>query len=269
MHIHTPYIHTNTHTLQHILHLLLLSIQGLLTNTCTGTDTGHRHIHTHYTYTRTHTHTHTPYIHTHLSASSLSCCCAYNVCCVARSSSICVWALRNISLYYIYKRECEYLFTHTSPNMCRYLCIDTSICGEMLCDVHEMICINVSIYIKYLHNRWKEPYKWDDILQKRPIISRRLLIVATPYVFMNVSIYTKYLHIHFHISASEPRPTSCFYVSVFVIVSIYIKYLHMGWLRWVGALKSYVSFAEYRLFYRALLQKRPIILRSLLLEAIT
>jgi len=31
----------------------------------------------------------------------------------------------------------------------------------------------------------------------------------------------------------------------------------------VGSLKSKVSFAEYRLFYRALLQKRPIILRSL------
>jgi len=27
----------------------------------------------------------------------------------------------------------------------------------------------------------KEPYKRDDILQKRPIILRRLLIVATPY----------------------------------------------------------------------------------------
>jgi len=28
----------------------------------------------------------------------------------------------------------------------------------------------------------KEPYKRDDILPKRPIILRRLLIVATPYV---------------------------------------------------------------------------------------
>jgi len=27
----------------------------------------------------------------------------------------------------------------------------------------------------------KEPYKRDDILQKRPIIFRSLLIVATPY----------------------------------------------------------------------------------------
>ena len=42
---------------------------------------------------------------------------------------------------------------------------------------------------------------------------------------------------------------------------------HMGWLRFVGSLKSQVSFAEYRLFYRALLQKRPIILRSLLIVA--
>ena len=33
----------------------------------------------------------------------------------------------------------------------------------------------------------------------------------------------------------------------------------MGWLRVVGSLKLQVSFAEYRLFYRALLQKRPII----------
>jgi len=41
----------------------------------------------------------------------------------------------------------------------------------------------------------------------------------------------------------------------------------MGWLRLVGSLKLQVSFAEHRLFYRALLQKRPIILRSLLLEA--
>ena len=40
-----------------------------------------------------------------------------------------------------------------------------------------------------------------------------------------------------------------------------------GWLQLVGPLKSQVSFAEYSLFNRALLQKRPIILRSLLFVA--
>jgi len=39
----------------------------------------------------------------------------------------------------------------------------------------------------------------------------------------------------------------------------------MGWLRLVGSLKSQVFFAEYGLFYRALFQKKSIILRSLLI----
>jgi len=41
----------------------------------------------------------------------------------------------------------------------------------------------------------------------------------------------------------------------------------MGWLRLVGSIKLQVSFAEYRLFYRALLQKRPVILSIQLTEA--
>jgi len=41
----------------------------------------------------------------------------------------------------------------------------------------------------------------------------------------------------------------------------------MGWLRLVGSLKLCVSFAECRFFCRALLQKGPIILRRLLVEA--
>jgi len=41
----------------------------------------------------------------------------------------------------------------------------------------------------------------------------------------------------------------------------------MGWLRLVGSLKLHVSFAEYSLFYSSLLQKRPVILRSLLVKA--
>jgi len=67
----------------------------------------------------------------------------------------------------------------------------------------------------------------------------------------------------------------CMYVYVsytYVYVCIHMKYicvrldsmtwanLCIGWLRWVGSIKLYVSFVEYRLFYRALLQKRPVIL---------
>ena len=59
------------------------------------------------------------------------------------------------------------------------------------------------------------------------------------------------------------------YVCVYVSVCIYLWPVdeNMGWLRLVGSLELQVSFAEYSLFYRALLQKGPIILRSLLIEA--
>jgi len=41
----------------------------------------------------------------------------------------------------------------------------------------------------------------------------------------------------------------------------------IGWLRLIGSLKLGFSFAEYHLFSRALLQKRPIIIKSLLIVA--
>jgi len=41
----------------------------------------------------------------------------------------------------------------------------------------------------------------------------------------------------------------------------------VGWLRLIGSLQLWVSFVAYCLFYRALLQKRPLILRSLLIVA--
>jgi len=48
---------------------------------------------------------------------------------------------------------------------------------------------------------------------------------------------------------------------------IHMKGVNMRWLRLVGSLKLQVSFAEYGLFYKALLQKRPTILRSLRIVA--
>jgi len=42
---------------------------------------------------------------------------------------------------------------------------------------------------------------------------------------------------------------------------------NMGWLRLVGSIKLKVAFAEYRLFYRALWQKRPVILSTILTAA--
>ena len=58
------------------------------------------------------------------------------------------------------------------------------------------------------------------------------------------------------------------YINMYAFVHVYIYIcIHMGWLRLVGSLKLQVSFADYSLLHRALLQKRPIILRSLLIVA--
>ena len=70
----------------------------------------------------------------------------------------------------------------------------------MIVDTYLYI-IQIYVYIHrthvpYIHMGWlhvagssklqvsfaKEPYKRDDILQKRPMILRRLLIVAIPYI---------------------------------------------------------------------------------------
>ena len=62
---------------------------------------------------------------------------------------------------------------------------------------YTFVCLHVHMYVHtYVHMGWlrlvgslklqvsfaKETYKRDDILQKRPMILRSLLIVATPYL---------------------------------------------------------------------------------------
>jgi len=79
----------------------------------------------------------------------------------------------------------------------------------------------------------KEPYKRDDILQKRPVILRSLPIEATPQTEKIVAALT----------------------------------LDMGWLPLVGSLKLQVSFAKEPYKRDDILQKRPVILRSLIIEA--
>jgi len=77
-------------------------------------------------------------------------------------------------------------------------------------------------------------------------------------VSLGMDITDKYLYTHEWVMP---------YVNWSIEWLMYAVFCLMGWLRLVGSLKLYVSFAEYRLFYRTLLQKRPIILRSLLIVA--
>ena len=67
------------------------------------------------------------------------------------------------------------------------------------------------------------------------------------------TLHSPHTHAHTHILLLKSQPAT--------------QVLCMGWLRSVGSIRLQVSFAEYRLFYRALLQKRPVILSILLVEA--
>ena len=110
-------------------------------------------------------------------------------------------------------------------------------------------------------------------MQKRPVILRSLLIVATPccecmrmYVCMHHSnhiILTSAEYRHFYRALLQKRPRIL--RNLLIEASPYQMYhshhiIHnMGWLRLVGSLKLQVSFAKEPYKRDHILQKRPII----------
>ena len=96
-------------------------------------------------------------------------------------------------------------------------------------------------------------------MRKRPMILRSLRIVATPYL---ETLQHSATHCKTH-----RHPVDMCNIQTSISPSSTYREFGMGWLQSVASTKFEVSFAEYRLFYRALLQKRPIILRSLLVVA--
>jgi len=90
-----------------------------------------------------------------------------------------------------------------------------------------------------------------------------LICISNIYICTFIHIQYMYIYAHIHVCVCM-RVCICMHVYVCVHACTSIC---MGWLRLVGSLKLQISFAEYGLFYRALLQKRPVILRSLLVDA--
>ena len=84
----------------------------------------------------------------------------------------------------------------------------------------------------------KEPYKRDHMLQKRPIILKSLLIIATP---PHIYIYTKTLW-------KQPKYGEQLYIRMCV-------HVYTGWRRLIGCLKSPVILRKRATNWRALLRK--------------
>jgi len=78
-------------------------------------------------------------------------------------------------------------------------------------------------------------------------------------IFIYISTYP-YLCIHTYLYINAYRYISVYRYAYYKQTQgeAYMSQAGMGWLRSVESIKLWVSFAEYLLFYRALLQKRPI-----------
>jgi len=102
-------------------------------------------------------------------------------------------------------------------------------------------------------------------LQKKPIILRSLLIVATPYVYLHTLSHTL---VHTHTLSHTHTNTQTHQRTHEQIRHLsHSCCIPMGWLRSVASLKLYVSFAKEPYKQDCILQKRPIIVRSLLIVA--
>jgi len=93
----------------------------------------------------------------------------------------------------------------------------------------------------------------DDQLCMMMKVSYCMMINACVHLLSLRIIFAVFVRVHF--------------LSMCMLLSLCLMNVCMGWLRLVGSLKIQVTFAKYSLFYKALSQKRPIILRSLLIVA--
>ena len=96
------------------------------------------------------------------------------------------------------------------------------------------------------------------------------------YIYMNTCVHMHICYIYLTGYVRMDIQT-CVYIYTYTYMYIYVicvllvmhfsVLIAMGWLRSVGSIKLQVSFAEQRLFYRTLWQKRPIILSIVLTKA--
>jgi len=137
-------------------------------------------------------------------------------------------------------------------------CVECVCVGLCVCRCCR--CMPCQYYTYYIHISQKNTPHYEHILSRWGAYAPHLLSICSQcgvFFFMCVCNMLVLVHVQMCISYIV-----C-YIYTFRIYGMHV----MGWLRLVGSI-SQVSFAEKRLFYRALLQERPII-SSILLTAAT
>jgi len=147
--------------------------------------------------------------------------------------------IQSTALHYVY--EVTYVCNEVHAYMCECaFCMGSS-------------CMYVWVCIMYVCEDYHVRVQRSSCIHVRVCISSRGHLHC-----MCAVIQSRIVHYVCEVHYVCVQRSSCIHVWVCI---------HMGWLRSVGSIKLYVSFAEYCLFYKALLQKRPIILSILLTKA--
>jgi len=96
---------------------------------------------------------------------------------------------------------------------------------------------------------------------------------CTIHVYAHMYVYSyMYICIFIHLKYTLARNNSYLFIQMYMYIhtsEVPGRYTDMGWLRLAGSLKLQVSFAKEPYETDDILQKRPIIIRSLLIEATT
>ena len=112
--------------------------------------------------------------------------------------------------------------------MCVALC-----CGVLrCCAICENVCDVCDGSFRLKVSFAKEPYNRDYILQKRPMIWRNLLIVATPYPIEYVKIWIYiyiYVWIYAHVYVNK-CVHECIYICIYIYIYIYTCTLIYVWI---------------------------------------
>ena len=132
--------------------------------------------------------------------------------------------------------------------LCVALCCSVSQCVAVGCSVLQCVAVCCSALRCVIHSYYKSFHTWDHSVKELCRFTCHCVI---------------------------PHQIPCEYVMSYVLqwalvccsACCSMQYIPMGWLQSVGSIKLQVSFSEYCLFYRALLQKRPIIFSILLTKA--
>jgi len=196
--------------------------------------------------------------------------------------------LSSMLVSHVYIHICIYILfgdlyhTLDSPG-CRYcisisISISVSISTSICISTSISICISISTSISTSISISISTSTSTSISMSISISVSISFFIAFSHVFFFFLVFPHLFKDLYHTKTFTTQETlrnaSILYVYVYVYVYVFVSLsfspclncskTFMGWLRLVGSLKLYVSLKNIGLFCRALLQKRPIILRSLL-----